>query len=336
MGDICAMRKMQIGKSDVRDVSIVGLGAWAIGGKQWWGDNNDRESEDTIRAALDLGINLIDTAPVYGFGHSEEVVGRAIAGMRDRVILSTKCGLIWDEREGTAFFKKEGKMIKRSLSSDSIRQDIEESLKRLGTDYIDIYLTHWQAEEPFFTPIEETMRTLTDLKKQGKIRAIGASNLSPEQIEQYMDAGQLDIIQEKYSILDRRAEKKFFEICRKYGITFQAYSPLEMGILTGKISEDFTPASGSARDQKHWYQPENLRRAVRMVAGWEDLAQKYNCTPTRLAIAWLLAQNDNINILCGARKVFQVKDNAGGGDLIMEKEDILRMTKDAQETGALV
>jgi len=327
---------MRIGKSDILNATVMGLGAWAIGGKFWWGDNDDRESEETIRAAVDRGINLIDTAAVYGFGHSEEVIGRAIAGLRDRVILSTKCGLSWDGREGSFFYEKEGKTVRRNLSRASIRKDIEASLKRLKTDRIDIYLTHWQSVEPYRASVEETMRALTDLKKEGKIRAIGISNVSPEQICEYMDFGELDIVQEKYSILDRRAEKKYFEICKKNGVTFQAYSPLEMGILTGKIAEDFKPAPGSARDNKHWYEKENLKRAVRMLAGWGDLTKKYGCTVTNLSVAWLLAQKDNMNVLCGARKVFQLEDNIGGAELALEKEDILRMTKDAQEAGALL
>ncbi len=330
------MKTMRIGRSDISDATVLGLGAWAIGGKLWWGDNDDSESVRTIRAAVDGGINLMDTAPVYGFGHSEEVIGTALAGLRDKVLLSTKCGLVWDERDGTVFYEKDGVTVKKNLSPASIRKELEDSLKRLKTDRIDIYLTHWQSLPPYYTPIEETMRTLTDLKKQGKIRAIGASNVTPEQIGQYMDFGDLDIVQEKYSILDRRAEKKFFEICKAHGVTFQAYSPLEMGILTGKIKEDFTPVPGSARDKKHWYEKENLKRAIHMLEGWGDLCKKYGCTVTQLVIAWLLAQGDNINVLCGARKLFQLEDNIGGAKLALEKEDVLRMTRDAEKTGALL
>ena len=327
------MQYIKIGKSEIKSASVVGLGTWAIGGGEWWGNSDERESIDTIRAAVDHGINLIDTAPAYGKGVSETVLGKALKGIRDKAYISTKCGLVWNVSEGSFFFEKDGQTVLRNLSPASVKRELEDSLRRLQTDHIDIYFTHWQSVPPFFTPIEETMGALLKLKQEGKILAIGASNVSPEQIEEYAECGGLDIIQEKYSMLDRGAETRYFDLVKKHGITFQAYSPLEMGLLTGSIQKDFVPVAGSARANKKWFQKENLPRALDMIEGWNDLKEKYNCTMTHLAIAWLLAQGEFINVLCGARKVFQLEDNIGGADIVLEPQDVQRMRTDVESLG---
>ena len=309
------MKYMKIGKSDI-EVSKIALGTWAIGGGSWWGDNDDMESIKTIHAALDLGINFVDTAPVYGMGHSEEVVGKAIADRRNKVILSTKCGLMFDRTEGSYYFSRDGKDVYKNLSKGAIIDSVEQSLRRLNTDYIDILYTHWQAVEPFLVPVEETMEALMTLKKQGKIRAIGGSNMSSWHIEEYIKYGELDIIQEKYSLIDKRVEKEILPCSTQHGVTFQAYSPLEQGLLTGKIRKDFVPEQGSSREGKKWYRPENLPKIVDGVDSWKNLCDKYNCTYGNLAIAWVAAQNPLVNVLCGARKVEQITDNAKAGDII--------------------
>ena len=318
------MKYMKIGKSDI-EVSKIALGTWAIGGGSWWGDNDDMESIKTIHAALDLGINFVDTAPVYGMGHSEEVVGKAIADRRNKVILSTKCGLMFDRTEGSYYFSRDGKDVYKNLSKGAIIDSVEQSLRRLNTDYIDILYTHWQAVEPFLVPVEETMEALMTLKKQGKIRAIGGSNMSSWHIEEYIKYGELDIIQEKYSLIDKRVEKEILPCSTQHGVTFQAYSPLEQGLLTGKIRKDFIPEPGSSREGKKWYKPENLPKIVDGVDSWKNLCDKYNCTYGNLAIAWVAAQNPLVNVLCGARKVEQITDNAKAGDIILAPEDVEQM-----------
>ena len=318
------MKYMKIGKSDI-EVSKIALGTWAIGGGSWWGDNDDMESIKTIHAALDLGINFVDTAPVYGMGHSEEVVGKAIADRRNKVILSTKCGLMFDRTEGSYYFSRDGKDVYKNLSKGAIIDSVEHSLRRLNTDYIDILYTHWQAVEPFLVPVEETMEALMTLKKQGKIRAIGGSNMSSWHIEEYIKYGELDIIQEKYSLIDKRVEKEILPCSTQHGVTFQAYSPLEQGLLTGKIRKDFVPEQGSSREGKKWYRPENLPKIVDGVDSWKNLCDKYNCTYGNLAIAWVAAQNPLVNVLCGARKVEQITDNAKAGDIILTPEDVEQM-----------
>lgn len=320
------MEMMQLGNSDLK-VSKVGLGTWAIGGGSWWGDNNDAESIKTIHAALDLGINLVDTAPVYGMGHSEEVVGAAIHDRRSSVILSTKCGLMFDRVEGSYYFSRDGQNVYKNLSKGAIIDSVEQSLRRLKTDYIDVLFTHWQSIEPFIVPVEETMEALMLLKKQGKIRAIGGSNMSPWHIEEYIKYGELDIIQEKYSLLDKRIEKELLPTAVKHNITFQAYSPLEQGLLTGKIRKDFVPEKGSSREGKKWYKPENLTKIVDGVDSWQVLCEKYNCTYGNLAMAWVAAQNPLVNVLCGARKVEQIKENVKAGDIQLTPEDVTFMTQ---------
>lgn len=188
------MRYKEIGQSGIQ-ASVVTFGAFGIGGGFQFPDTNDTESIRAIHAALDLGINIIDTAPVYGFGHSEEIVGQAIKGRRDNVIISTKCGLWWGDEEGSYRFTWDGHRVKRNLSPRTIRMEVEQSLKRLGTDYIDIYYTHNPAMEPFLTPIEETIEVLMQLKQEGKIRAIGASNCEPHHVQSYIDYGEISIVQ---------------------------------------------------------------------------------------------------------------------------------------------
>ncbi len=214
------------------EISTVGLGTWAIGG--WmWGGTDEQQSTQAIHAALDQGVNLIDTAPAYGFGLSEQIVGRAIAGRREKVVLATKCGLIWDRKEGLFFFHSDRygaasgpaeKEIYRCLRPASIRAELEASLRRLGTGYIDLYQTHWQDPT---TPIAQTMETLVKLKEEGKIRAIGVSNASLDDLKAY---GPIDADQERYSLLERAIQSGgSLDYCRQHQISILAYSPLDNG-----------------------------------------------------------------------------------------------------------
>jgi len=325
------MRTMKIGRSGI-EASVVGLGAWAIGGDSNWGPSDDEESIRTIHRARDLGVTLIDTAPAYGLGHSEEVVGKALKGKRHEYVLSTKCGIRWDIKEGALLMERDGVRILRNTRPESLREEIHASLQRLKTDYIDIYIVHWQELPEFPCPIADTMGFLMDLKKEGKIRAIGASNLSKEQFLQYVQAGQLDLIQEKYSMLDRRAEPVFFPLCKEYEVTFQAYSPLERGALTDAYLSGALEIKGLARSKITWFQTEHAVRLRKVLEGWKPLCEKYSCTLAQLVIAWTAAQGTgkNVNVLCGARKVKQVEENAGGGSILLEVKDIERMRKDIE------
>lgn len=322
------MKYRMIGKSGIQ-VSAMSLGTWAIGGGQWWGDNDDNESIRTIHAALDGGINWVDTARVYGFGHSEEVVGKAIKDRRSKVILSTKCALQWYDNGGELHFSKEGHEVHRDLSPKAIRRDLEMSLKQLGTDYIDVLYTHWQCQTYGLVSVEETMGELMKMKQEGKIRAIGASNVTLRHLQEYTAAGDLDVIQEKYSMLDRKVEPELLPYCEKHGITLQTYSPIEQGLLAGKVSNDRVVKSGEARANKLWWKPENIRIANEMLAGWRDLTDKYGCSLANLVIAWTMMRSASFNVLCGARKMEQVEENLKSVQVDLSREDFERMDQDA-------
>ncbi len=323
------MEIRQIGRSGI-SCADVGLGCWAIGGGSWWGDNDDQMSVDTIKRAYELGITWIDTARVYGFGHSEEVVGRALKELpRDKVIVSTKCALQWYEDSGEFHFDRDGHHVMRDLTPRAIRRDLELSLKALDTDYIDVYYTHWQCGEYGLVPVADTMNELLKMKEEGKIRAIGACNTDVRVLQDYIDAGQLDVIQEKLSILDRKPLAELLPFCEEHGISLQAYSPLENGLLTGKFSDDYTPAPGEVREGRVWWRPEDLKRVNAMLAGWKDLTDKYNCSTADLCIKWVSMISPAIHVLCGARKVYQIEDNARAMDVPLTKDEFDRMKRDA-------
>lgn len=249
------MKTMKLGKTGI-DISRMGLGTWSIGGGSAWGGDHDLQVVvDTIREAPKLGVNLIDTAPGYNFGNSEKILGKALEGMnREDVVIITKCGVTWDqEMKGDLFNKVNGIQLYKNLNSASIKREIEESLKRMGTDYVDVYMTHWQSIEgsEYYVPIQKTMEVLNDLKAQGKIKAIGAANVDIKQIEEYLKWGELDIVQAKYSILDRGIEDEIIPCCRENGVTIQAYSPLEMGLLSGTMPRDYKPVG--AQIPKKWF-----------------------------------------------------------------------------------
>ena len=326
------MRMRKIGTTDI-EASVVALGAWAIGGGPWWGESDDQQSIDAIHAALDAGVNMIDTAPVYGWGRSEEVVGKAIKDRRDLVVLATKCGLWWHDDSGPLFFQLDGYTVRRYLRPDAIRKELEDSLQRLQTDYIDLYQTHWQSTEQDNDPISETMECLLQLKKEGKIRAIGASNVDVTQMKEYQATGVLDAIQPRYSMLDRAIEKEILPHCIDQNISTLVYSPLEQGLLTGAISMDQTFSPGEYRNNIPWFKPDNRQKVLNMLDGWKPLAKKYNCNLAQLVIAWTVEQPGVTHALCGARKVEHSKQNGVGGSLALESDDIKTMRSDVESLG---
>ena len=321
------MQYRKLGQSDI-EATVIGLGTWAIGGDSQWGHSDDKTSIYAIHEAIDQGITLIDTAPAYGLGHSEEVVGKAIAGKRDDIVLISKCGLIWDKTEGCALLMhRDGVDVCRNLAADSIIEQVERTLKRLNTDYLDVLLTHWQAVPPNKTPIEETMSAMDRLIEQGKIRAVGACNVTLEQIRTYASCGKIAVIQQKYSLLDRTVEQNgVMDTCEELGITFQAYSPLERGLLTGKVTMQ-TEAVGNAKKSLRFYAPEERRKVLAMLEEFKPLCEKYETSMASLVIAWTVARKPYMSVLCGARKPEQVSDNAAGGSLILEQEDLEKIDR---------
>ena len=327
------MKTMKLGKTGM-DVSRMGLGTWSIGGGSAWGGDHDLQTVvDTIVEAPKLGVNLIDTAPGYNFGNSEKILGMALQKMnREDVKIITKCGVTWDqEMKGDLFNKVNGIQLYKHLNSDSIKREIEESLKRMGTDYVDVYMTHWQSIEgsEYYVPIQKTMEVLNDLKAQGKIKAIGAANVDIKQIQEYLKHGELDIVQAKYSILDRGIEDEIIPCCRENGVTIQAYSPLEMGLLSGTMPRDYKPVG--AQIPKKWFQPDNMQKAMDVMDQWKPLCEKYNCTIANLALAWILAQGEFINLLSGSTTVDQIKENVKSTELELDPADVAMMRDMVEE-----
>ena len=321
-----------IGNSGI-SASVVGLGTWTIGGGTWWGETDDQESIHTIHAALDAGINLIDTAPMYGWGRSEEVVGKAVKGRRGKAVISTKCGLWWHDDRGALFFELEGTKVTRCLRPETIRKELELSLKRMDTDYIDIYHTHWQAMEPDKTPIAETMGCLLKLKEEGKIRSIAVSNADTAQMDEYMAIGRIDANQPHYSMLHRDIEADILPYCVKNNMSILAYSPLEHGLLTGKITMDTKMDEREFRSGTPWYKPENRQKVIDMLEKWGDLTEKYGCGLAELVIAWTFHRPGITHVLCGARRPRQAQQNAFAGSLKLDAADITRMDKDIEAVG---
>ncbi len=325
------MKKKTLGNSGMA-ASVVGLGAWVLGGGQVWGkDTDDAESVRTIQAALDLGINLIDTAPGYGWGRSERVVGQALKGRRDKAIVATKCGIWWEDARGSYFAELDGRKVNRSLRPDTIQIEIENSLRRLDVDCIDLYQTHWPSAPPDFTPIADTMAVLLKLKEQGKIRAIGVSNVSLDELKENVRYGAIATDQFRYSMLHREAERDILPHCAQHNIGTLTYMSLEQGLLTGKIGMDRQFAAGEFRSNtawNEWFIPANRQRVLNLLASWQDLTNKYHCTLAQLVIAWTAAQPGVTHVLAGARNPAQLSENAKAGELDLEPADLARIRKD--------
>lgn len=318
------MLTREIGGSGVH-ASAVGLGTWAIGGWMWGGTDETR-SIDAIRAAMDEGITLIDTAPAYGQGLSEEIVGKAIKGRRDQVVIATKCGLVWHTTKGDHFFDYDGRPVHRYLGRESIVHEVEQSLKRLGTDYIDHYITHWQDPT---TPIGETLAALEDLKSQGKIRSIGASNLSADDLAAYVSAGGVDAIQEEYSMVKRDIERTLLPVCIDNGISVLSYSSLALGLLSGKIGPDRVFTGDDQRKDDPRFSISNREKVARLMSEIEPVARAHGGTPSQVVIAWTLHQPGITFALCGARNPSQARENAAAGRIRLTADQIKTISEAA-------
>lgn len=306
-----------VGNSQV-EASAIGLGTWAMGG--WmWGGHDDEASIAAIRASIDKGVTLIDTAPAYGVGRAEEIVGQAIKGRRDEVVIATKCGLNWHHGKGNHFFDELGHSVHRYLGRDGILHEIDLSLRRLGTDYIDLYITHWQDPT---TPVAETMATLLDLKKAGKIRAIGLSNVTANDLKAYLAVGQVDAIQERYSMLDREIESTLLPICRANNVSTLSYSSLALGLLTGKIGPEREFKGDDLRKDNPRFSRANRAHVAAFANEIEPLTKARDTSVGQLVIAWTIAQPGITYALCGARDAGQAVENARAGTLALNVEEL--------------
>ncbi|MFH5776589.1 aldo/keto reductase [Paracoccus sp. NGMCC 1.201697] len=298
--------------------SVIGLGTWAIGG--WmWGGTDRAASIAAIQAAVDEGVSLIDTAPAYGQGVAEEIVGEALQGRRDKVVLATKCGLIWHARQGNHFFDYDGQPVHRHLGRASIIHEVEQSLRRLRTDCIDHYITHWQDPT---TPVEETMAALEELKRAGKIRSIGASNCSVSDVRAYLAAGQLDAVQEEYSMLRRDIEDTLLPVCLQAGVSVLSYSSLALGLLAGRIGPDRVFSGDDQRKDNPRFSQENLRRVAALMEEIAPVARAHSATLAQVVIAWTVQQSGITFALCGARNPEQARENAAAGRLRLSSADL--------------
>lgn len=317
-----------LGHSELRVPPII-FGAWAAGG-WYWGPQDDADSIRAIHAALDAGITCIDTAPIYGMGHSEEIVGKAIKGRRHNVTLATKCGLRWDTPgEGChhwVYKAPDGSehTIVRNLRRHAIIAEVEHSLKRLGTDVIDLYQCHWPDPS---TPIAETMEAMLTLKTQGKIRAIGVSNFTPDMMAECLKTAPLASDQPKYSLLTRDIEADVLPFCRTHNIAVIVYSPLEQGLLTGKVTMERTFPAGDYRGGRPWFLPQNRRRVLDALEKAKPIAAAHNATLGQLAIAWVIAQPGVTAAIVGARNPDQARENARAANIKLSPADLATIRK---------
>jgi aryl-alcohol dehydrogenase-like predicted oxidoreductase len=316
------MQYRNLGTSDL-ELPVVTFGAWAIGGL-FWGGSDDEAAVTAIRTAIDHGMHAIDTAPMYGCGHSERIVARAVGDRRDRVRLLTKCGLRWDSTEGEFFFKidsPEGEMITchKNLKADSIFHECEQSLRRLETDVIDLYQVHWPSAS---APAEETMGALVKLREQGKIREIGVSNYSARQMAEASSFAPIVSNQVKYNLLERDIESDALPYCREQGLSVICYSPMAMGLLTGKVTMDRTFPETDVRGGQPWYQPKNRRRVLDALEKIRPIADAHTATLAQLATAWVIAQEGVTTALVGARTPEQAAENAAAADLKLSSDEL--------------
>ncbi|MBQ9042022.1 MAG: aldo/keto reductase [Eggerthellaceae bacterium] len=327
---------VEIGNSGVLASNIT-MGAMGIGGGFRYPDSDDAESIRAIHAAIDAGITLIDSAPVYGFGHSEEVIGKAIADRRDKVVVSTKCGLWWDDEEGSYRFTWEGKRVKRNLSARTLRIELQNSLKRLGTDYIDIYYTHNPACPPFDTPIEETIGVLEEFKREGYIRAIGASNAEVHHVQSYLDLGSVDIVQRRYSMFDHSAEETLFAFARKKGLSLHGYSVLEKGLFGGSVKRGHDLAHDEARNNSGSNAPGNIwasAQSLDLAVDYADALAREVAAPLGLTLAELAIAydvNKGVNPIVGIRRESHVAGVVRGSEVELPSDILSEIDRRADE-----
>lgn len=318
------MEYRKFGQTEIQ-IPVITFGGWAIGG-WYWGGTDEELAIKAIHRAIDLGMNCIDTAPVYGFGLGEEIVGKAIKGKRDKVIIATKCGLRWDKDEGEFFFDTyfNGKRyyVYKNARKTSIIEECEMSLKRLNTDYIDIYQIHWPDKT---TPIDDTLEALTRLQEQGKIRVFGVSNFDINLLKETLRYSRVESNQVKYSLMDRAIENELIPFCIENKISILAYSPLEQGLLTGKITMETEFKSGDLRKKQFWFQAENRKKILDALEKIKPIARDKNATLAQIVINWTFSQPGITTAIVGARNPEQVEENVGAVNFKLTEEEMQKI-----------
>lgn len=299
------MKTIRLGKSDIRITPII-MGTWQAG-KDMWTGIDDAETIRALRAAYESGVTTFDTAAAYGDGHSEKIVGQALGDVRENVVYATK-------------------VFANRLKYDQVLGACHQALKNMNTDYIDLFQIHWPAGS-FRTkkvPIEETMRAMNELKRKGRIRAVGVSNFSREQLEEAARYGQIDSLQPPYSLFWRHVESDAMQFCAENDITLLAYSPMAQGVLTGKFGPDHRFEKGDHRAKNRLFRPELYKKVQKALDGLRPIAQRHNATLGQLALAWV-TDYSNTCAIAGARNAEQARQNAGAAEIALTPADRAEM-----------
>ena len=312
------MQTVSFGRTDM-EITPIGFGAWAIGGGGWaaaWGPQDDDEAVGAIRRAVELGVNWVDTAAVYGLGHSEELVARALKGVPDagRPYVFTKCSLVWDE-EGN---------ISNVLNKDSVKRECEESLRRLQTDVIDLYQIHWPRPDE---DIEEGWSALVELRDEGKVRHIGVSNFDVSQMERVGEIAPVETLQPPYNLLNRGVEDEILPYCRENDIGVIVYSPMRSGLLTGKMTPERVenlPADDWRRNADDFQEP-RLSTNLKLVGLLEEIGAEHDRSPGEVAIAWTLRHPAVTAAIVGGRRPDQVDGIIGAADFRLSEDELERI-----------
>ncbi len=326
------MEKRKLGPSKIEVTPLI-FGAWAIGGWKW-GGTNKKEAIRAIHRAIDMGVNSIDTAPAYGFGLSEEIIGEALKGKRDRINIFDKCGLRWDVQKGEYFYGAkdfEGRPFKmyRYSGKEGIVEECERSLKRLKTDYIDLYQIHWPDST---TPIEESMEAMIKLKKDGKIREIGVSNYSLEQFKEAISFAPVVSNQLPFSMVDRHIEKDIIPYCLENGYAILAYSPLQRGLLTGKVTPDYKFKDDDHRKDNPFFTIENRKKVLKLIEKIKPIADSHGVTVAQLVINWTVNHPGITAALIGTRNVKQAEENFSSLNFKLSEDEINEINKWVNQT----
>jgi aryl-alcohol dehydrogenase-like predicted oxidoreductase len=322
------MQKRKLGYTDLF-LTTIGFGAWAIGGGNWdwgWGPQDDAESLSTIHRALDLGINWIDTAAAYGLGHSEELLGRALKGKRDKVILATKCGLVWND-------PKDFKVYNR-LKAWSVREECENSLRRLNVDVIDLYQIHWPNPD---ADIEEAWTEIAKLIQEGKVRYAGVSNFSLAQIHRAQAIHPVASLQPEYSMLERTPEEELLPFCKANQIGVIAYSPMASGLLTGKYTRKKIaelPAEDWRTTKSDHFKEPALNANLELVDELRKITELKQVTLGQLAVAWVLRRPELTAAIVGARRPDQISEIAPAADWDLDPQTTAEITDLLKERDA--
>lgn len=309
------MEKRKLGNTDM-DITRIGFGAWAIGGGNWefgWGPQDDQKAINAIRQAIEVGMNWIDTAAVYGLGHSEELVARALEGMHDRPFIFTKCGLVWNAN----------RKVSRNIKGGSIRRECEASLRRLKVDMIDLYQIHWPVAED----IQEAWEMMEKLRQEGKVRHIGVSNFDMEQIKICQETASVSSLQPPYSLIMREYEDEVLPYCKDQDIGVIVYSPMASGMLTGAMTRErikSMPDNDWRKNDLKFQEPQ-LSRNLELAERLKEIGKRHSCSAGEVAIAWTLRNPAVTGSIVGGRSASQVDGIKNAWEIQFTEEDLVEI-----------